>query len=192
MAKLVIASIPRSGSTWLFRSICGLQHKSKTPKDSVYDIDGVMVPYQHVKGWDVIKTHLPYYYWRSRLDKGDRVVFLYGDVVESVISTYLKRNESNHYKQCGYFGEPRDLFKEDFLGYEAIFVSWLFADTKKIMVKYENFNFDKVRKFVPFDFSFNEFKLREQSNREKISREQVRQIESTYASLIYKTKRVKK
>jgi len=188
MAKLIIASIPRSGSTWLFRSICGLKHKSKTPKDNFYDIDGVMVPYKHVKGWDVIKTHLPYYYWKSNLDKEDRVIFLYGDVVESVISTYLKRNEPNHYKQCGYFGEKKNIFKEDFLGYEAIFISWFFADVKKIFVKYENFDFDKVKKFVPFDFSFNEFNQRENSNKDKISSEQVKQVKSTYTSLIYKTR----
>jgi hypothetical protein len=189
MAKLIIASIPRSGSTWLFRSIVGLEHGSKTPKDSFYNNGGVQVPYVNIDGWNVVKTHLPYDWWSDRLSSEDRVIFLYGDVVESVISTYLKRFEKNHFRNCGYFGEARDIFQEDFLGYERLFDSWMGAPVRKIVAKYEHFPLDEVKQFVPFSFEYNEYKPRPHSNKSEISQQQLDQLRQTYSSLIEKTKR---
>lgn len=192
MEKLIIASIPRSGSTWLFRSIVGLGNGSTTPKQSYYNIHGVYVPYLRHKGYDVIKTHLPYEWWADYLDEKDKVIFLYGDVIESVISTYLKRFEKNHFKQCGYLGDRRDIFKEDFLGYEDLFDSWIGAPVDKIVLEYENFDFDKVEEFVPFEFQFNDFIPRRKSNRERVHRNYVKQVENTYKNLIDKIKGLSK
>lgn len=190
MAKLIIAGIPRSGTTWLFRSIVGLNNGKTTPKQSYYNIHGVYVPYIRHKGYDVIKTHLSYKWWTDHLNGKDKVIFLYGDVVESVISTYLNRFEKNHFKNCGYFGDRKNIFKEDFLGYEDLFDSWIEAPVDKIILKYEDFDFDKIKDFIPFEFEFNDFIPRRKSNREQVHRNYIKQIENTYKNLIDKIRKI--
>lgn len=187
MNKIILSSIPRCGSTWLFHSLINSRHSSFTPKNKTDNIEGVNVPYVVYKNYKIYKTHLPYSYWKNIITNEDYVIFLVGDVIESVISTKFKRFDSNHFKNCGYSGNSKNIFKEDFLGYENIFDSWYNAKIRnKIILKYEDFNFTSLQEFMPYDFKFNNFKIREKSNSSKITKEQLNSLKLTYKSLINK------
>ena len=144
MNKLILTSIPRSGSTWLFRSLCGLPQGSTTQKN----------PFIR-QGWELHKTHLPFHYWENKITENDKIIFVYGDVIDSVISTKLNRNEPNHYKNCGYIGDltNKDIFKEDFANYELIFDSWINCKKNRLCIRYENFNEQRLYGYVPFKFT---------------------------------------
>lgn len=110
MIPLVLASIPRSGSTYLLRSICGLQEGPYTPP--------------HVAStFGITKVHRP---WPDvELPENARALFLFGDVVDCVVSTRLNRFEANHFANCGADWPPaEDLYDADVLHYEALWDSW--------------------------------------------------------------------
>ncbi len=148
------------------------------------------IPYIWVNGEKMHKTHLPYEWWKKYLNKKrDRVIFLYGDVVDSVISTKLNRNEPNHFKNCGYVGEPKDIFREDFLGYGHLFDSWGKFENV-LYVRYEKIPQMKqeIEDFLGFNFELNTFKKRESTeNLQFITDDDIKHICKTYASLIKKT-----
>jgi hypothetical protein len=190
---ILLNAIPRSGSTYLFRSIAGLDDKKTTPKNNMdvieYNGHSVFVPYVYVNNEKMYKTHLPYEWWDKYLKKSDRVIFIYGNIIDSVISTKLNRYDINHFRNCGYIGgEPKDIFFDDFLGYEHLFDSWK-NKSNVLFVRYENIPKvkGKIEKFLGFSFTLNKFKLRDiEKNISCVSFDDLKNITKTYDSLIKK------
>lgn len=187
MKKIVLASLPRSGSTYLFRCIAGLEHKNTTPKDNYFFLNGFLCPYIEVNGYQLIKTHLNYDYWRGRLDGADKAIYLFSDPIDAVISTKLKRNDLTHFKNCGYEGVEKDIFKDDFLGYEKTFDSWMNEDTPGIKINYSSLweSLPEIEEYLGFEIRWNDWKPRT-TNKGRVSKKELSQIESTYKSLIKK------
>lgn len=119
MLRVLIASIPRCGSTFLLRAVGGFLPGAGFPKVSycafVRNLDNFSaVPF--------LKTHslAP----RS-LPENVRAIFLFADPVEAVVSTRDRMFNRNHFENCGYLkDEPPDIFNRDDLGYEKIFDTW--------------------------------------------------------------------
>ena len=187
MDKIILVSIPRCGSTWLFHSLNESPHSDTTPKNKYDVISGVEVPYSVRNDYKIYKTHLPYSFWEKNINSNDYVILLVGDVIESVISTKLKRFDKRHFINCGYFGEPKNIFEEDFLGYENIFDSWTKSGLKNLKIlKYEKLDFDGLKDFLPFNTKLNPFILRKKSNVNKITKDELLKLKTTYQRLINK------
>jgi len=107
--SIVVAGIPRSGTTMMFRALAGLPKGSTKPKE----YDGA-----------IFKTHSK---TPSVLQNVDKAIFLFGDPVASVISTRLNRWGKGHFANCGepeLDPETADIFGSDILGYETMFDAW--------------------------------------------------------------------
>lgn len=117
--RLLVASIPRCGSTLLLRAIAGFPPGSTMPR----------VPYcafvrdlERLPDVPFLKTHslAP-----KELPTDVRTIFLFGDPIRAVVSTREKRFDRNHFENCGYFeDELPDIYARDDLGYEKIFDTW--------------------------------------------------------------------
>lgn len=118
--RILIASLPRCGSTIFLRSLAGLPVGSVFPKvrDCYFARDLTTIP-----NCRFIKTHS-----LAPVSLPDDVIpiFLFGDPVDAIYSTVQKRWDSYHFGNCGYFSrlEP-NMVTDDELGYEAIFDSWM-------------------------------------------------------------------
>lgn len=118
---IVLASLPRCGSTYLFRSIAGLEQANHTPPDP--------------ESFGIRKTHRK----AGQVPVGheDRPIFLFGDVVEAVVSTARSRHEPGHFANCGVEYDPEaDLLAEDVLGYTDLFRSWKWSGFPVLFVRY--------------------------------------------------------
>lgn len=117
--RVLIASIPRCGSTLLLRAIAGFPPGSNTPR----------VPYcafvrdlERLPDVPFLKTHslAP-----KELPTDVRAIFLIGNPIRAIVSTRQKRFDRNHFENCGYFeDELPDIYARDDLGYEKIFDTW--------------------------------------------------------------------
>jgi len=111
MKRVLVASIPRCGSTMLFRAIAGLEEGSTTPKD----YSG-----PHLKS----HTFLP----DSFTGRVDVAVFLFGDVLSSIVSTRNHRYTQEHFENCGaghLSPEDVDIYEADHLNFEKMFDAWM-------------------------------------------------------------------
>jgi hypothetical protein len=120
--KILVAGIPRSGTTLLWRAIAGLPPGDTTPPDYAGPVK---------------KTHslAP-----NTLPDDYKAVFLFGDIIASVISTRLNRYSEFHFQICGSNRSPEttDIFIEDALNYEAMFDSWHRSNSYGVMcIRYE-------------------------------------------------------
>jgi hypothetical protein len=132
--KILIAGIPRSGTTLLYDS---LKKNSKVLAAKTHSLLSLE------KSLDGIS-----------IDTSFSVVFIYGNPINSVISTYNMINgiyhidesigkewwKRNHASNCGYLGnlENLNILEKDDLNYEKMFDEWM--ETKrftKITVRYE-------------------------------------------------------
>lgn len=138
---MVLASIPRCGSTYLLRSVAGLEQSPYTPQgpDVESSDRGTWLG-----GDRILKTHRP---WReAELPDDFRAVFLFGDIVTAVASTRANRYERNHFANCGASWPPeRDLYDADILGYEAIWDSWAHAPFPVLCVRYDRLSCGECR-----------------------------------------------
>jgi len=120
---IVVAGIPRSGTTMMLRALAGLEPGTTTPPDI---------------GPEFIKTHS--FSPASFTDIG-KAVFLFGDPVLSVLSTKRKRMTEGHFRNCGaghLDPETTDIFSADVLNYEKMFDSWMQKQTFDLMcLRYE-------------------------------------------------------
>lgn len=108
--RFVVAGVPRSGTTMMFRALAGLPPGATKPAD----YDG-----------PIIKTHS--FKPKRYLDVVRGGIFLFGDVTCSVLSTMANRNDSRHFKNCGAEDldpELVDLTSSDHLNYERMFDAW--------------------------------------------------------------------
>lgn len=131
--RALIASVPRCGSTFLMRSLAGLPPGSTCPKESdcAFVRDLGSLPLKRF-----LKTHA---LAPDRLPEDVRAIFLFGDPVCAVISTWEKRFDRNHFLNCGYTAaEPPSIYERDDLGYEAIFDSWMTPHSYPVLaLRYE-------------------------------------------------------
>jgi len=133
--KIIVASIPRCGSTMLWRSLAGFQPDSTTPKGIAKKIN--------------VKKH--HRFTEAHKGKRYKCIFLFGNVVLSVISTQKKRMTNQHFLNCGYKGLAKDIFQEDFLNYEKIFDDWTTNRIyHTICVRYESLyeNIAEIEEFL--------------------------------------------
>gem|GEM_PF-5172115 len=187
---VAVTGIPRSGTTWLFRSLAGLEPGSTVPKGRHYE----RLPF--------IKAHSlapPDSFDDPRAEelaahckRRGKCLFLFGDPVESVISTRLRRWTAGHAVNCGYF-DPLDtaaIYHEDCFNYERIFDSWMGREHPfpVLALRYETagHHTKAIESFLGRKIRWNPWKARRRSNRRKVSRRELQAIESTYASLACK------
>lgn len=132
-SRVVIASVPRCGSTLLLRSLAGLPAGSSFPKSPECEFvrDLGQLPKK-----PFLKTHSPA---PADLPQDVRSIFLFGDPVQAVVSTKRKRFDRNHFVNCGYTAESEPaIYERDDLGYEAIFDSWMTPHEYPVLaVRYE-------------------------------------------------------
>ena len=171
--KIIVAGMPRSGTTLVWRAIAQLSPGDTTPPD-----------YQG----PVKKTHnlAP-----NRLPPGYKAVFLFGDPIAAVISTRLKRYDRKHFDNCGAHDrdpETTDIYKEDALGYEAIFDSWYRPNGYPVMcVKFERLysSLQYLDKFLGFRVRLPLYRPRT-TTYDVVTAAELNSIRKTYAPLIQK------
>jgi hypothetical protein len=137
MKKALIAGIPRSGTTYLFRSICGLPQGTGTPKGNKYKklpalkAHSLCPPdtFNDPQAEDV----------RRHVCNGGKTIFVFGNPHLAVISTKAKRWDNVHAANCGYFGKLSavNIFTQDCFHYERMFDSWFKGNGNILKVKYE-------------------------------------------------------
>lgn len=167
--KIAVASIPRCGSTVLARAVAGLPPGNTWPKN---------LP-------DIKKTHWPR---ENELNHIDRAVFLFGDIINAVISTRFKRWDENHFRNCGCDKSlvETDIFKRDDLNYESIFDYWMVDHGFPILaIRYEAMweNTDLISGFVGKKLNLPPKKKRS-TNLNMITNEEFIDICITYSALI--------
>jgi len=180
--KLIIASVPRTGSTFILRSILGLEQSGTTPKGYYKKRKPLGRPYvgmTHSLAEDIIENG-----WRG--------ILTFRNPVECIISTKLHRYNRHHFDNCGVPSyikpEECDIYAEDILGYEKIFDSWInVKNFPMLYVKYETMNkhFDEISSWFGRKINFPEWNPRG-SNIKKEKKEDIEKIEKTYSRFIDK------
>ena len=118
--RVLVASVPRCGSTYLLRSLANLPQGSNFPKRGSCRFVGSL---SKLPDAAFLKTHA----WAPcSLPDDVRTVFLFGDPIGSIVSTKLFRFTKDHFRNCGYVStNVPDIYEHDDLGYEIIFDSWM-------------------------------------------------------------------
>lgn len=173
--NIVVASIPRCGSTLLARAVAELPPGNTWPKD---------LP-------EVKKMHWPR---EDELKYIDRAVFLFGDIINAVISTRFKRWDENHFRNCGCNKAltEADIFKRDDLNYESIFDYWMAGCGFPVLaVRYEAMwdNADLIAGFVGKKFELPPKKNRA-TNLNMVTKAEFIDICLTYSSLIRRVEKM--
>lgn len=131
--RVLIASVPRCGSTYLLRSLANLPQGSLFPKNGRCRFVGSLSNLPNVP---FLKTH----HWAPRaLPDNVRTVFLFGDPIRAIVSTKLSRFTKDHFRNCGYLSmEDPKIYEHDDLGYERIFDSWMCSHRYPVLaLRYE-------------------------------------------------------
>lgn len=167
--KVIVAGIPRCGTTYMWRSLSGAE----------------AVDIAHSYNGTVIKTHSP-----APLHMiGYRAVFMFGDIVNAVISTAMRAQTLPHFINCGYFGVTvPSIYDRDFLRYERMFDSWnAYNGYPVLLLRYETCHQHAglISDFLECDVNLLPFKER-QTRREIVQPDILERIESTYSDLIAK------
>lgn len=181
--RVLVASVPRCGSTLLVRTLAGLPSGSETPQSKNVKFVRDLRKLPRVK---ILKTHslAP-----PSLPPDVCAIFLFGDPVQAVVSTYRKRYDKNHFRNCGYLLEdPPDILNEDALGYQRLYDSWMKRHTYPLLaLRYETmFDYSKVLSL----FIGRKVTLPDRKERAtRVSPEERTRLEQVYADLIAKVVR---
>jgi len=179
----LIASLPRCGSTLLLRAISGQPPGSTFPKESTQCV--FLPTLSAIPEKIFLKTHA---IAPEILPADIRVVFLFGDPINAVWSTWNKRFNQVHFRNCGYQQEePPDILNRDDLGYESIFDSWMKSHTYPVMsIRYEKLwtHRELLEEFIGRPISLPAFQRRTTD----IPLEKRIQIQTAYSSLDLKIK----
>lgn len=171
-----MASIPRSGSTYVLRALAGLDRGDTTPRGF----------YVIKKPFDlpVVKTHSCA---NEVLHNDYRAIFLFRNPIQCVISTKRKRYDWKHFENCGAEYPPKvDIYDKDILKYEEKFDSWNKDNGfPVILLRYEAIPkyFDLIEEFTGRKIDFPKWKA-SKGNIEK--KKNLKRIKRTYSSLIKK------
>lgn len=179
---IIVAGIPRSGTTLLFRTVAGMHDSPYTP------IDCFGMSKINVKGGPRVVKAI-----RFRPDiKGDhKVLFIFGSVIHSIISTRLNRWDRRHFYNCGFKKrvdrDRMNIWKKDFLGYETLFDTWHSQTTfPSMFIRYEKL-YDHTKEIEKFTGRILDFPVKKVRKTKLEGREAViKQIKKTYGSLIEK------
>ncbi|MCF7853979.1 MAG: hypothetical protein K9N51_04205 [Candidatus Pacebacteria bacterium] len=144
--RILVASMPRCGSTLLLRAIGGYCPGPYLPNDSacggVHDWDAIPdVPF--------LKTHLSA---PASLPADILTIFIFGDPLRAVVSTAERRFDRKHFAHCGWTSDDLpDVWNRDDLGYERIFDSWTKPhDFPVLLLRYETLweNINAVEDYI--------------------------------------------
>jgi len=166
--KVIVAGIPRCGTTYMWRSLSG------------HDGVDIVRTYQG----DVIKTH-SYAPWHF---VGYRAIFMFGDILNSVISTQLHAVTTPHFINCGNFNPLTSVYERDCLHYEKMFDSWnRYNGYPVLMLRYETcYKYEKlISDFLGQSVKLLPFKPRS-THPSIVQGDIVHEIKNTYAFLIDK------
>ncbi len=169
MYKIIVAGIPRTGTTLLARALEGLE-----PKGS----------WSQKQANKVYKTHYP----ETDVNVCDKAIFLFGDVIKSVISYRKRRWDINSMRNCQCYKDLKDidLYKRDDCNFEKIFDSWTNPIKHEVLaIKYSNiWNCkDKIKEFVGWDFILPT-KRNRLTNYVDVDNVDLHNIRNTYKNLI--------
>lgn len=168
---IVVAGIPRCGTTYMARALAGMEPWSTFPRGGSNGI---------------YKTHLP----PSRVPgEIDRAVFMFADVADSVISTRLRRWDRKHFRNCGHDDLPAtaDIYEQDALGYEDIFDAWYRPQAfPLICARYEAVGIGVLE--VIADFLGRRVEWPEWNRRPHYHHPKRSEIEAAYAGLVSKVR----
>lgn len=175
--RIILASIPRCGSTYLFRKIAGAPRGDNFPK---MPNTHFAVSLEDLPAKELIKTHA---LAPSSLPPGTKVIFLFGDPFAAIISTLDKRFDRQHFVNCGYTRDDEpDLLESDALGYERIFDSWMsFRGAPLISIRYESLrdHQEEISEFIGRKLELNDFRHRSR----EIPADLLPQLNHTYGQL---------
>jgi tetratricopeptide (TPR) repeat protein len=170
--NVIVAGIPRSGTTMIFRALAGFYPGDTTPRNY---------------SGSVKKTHglAP-----KQLPKGYKVIFVFGNIINSVISTKKSRYDQVHFINCGCSQNPEntDIYLEDSLNYEAMFDSWNKNNGYPVIcVRYETIyeNLKPISRFLGITLSLPPQKKRT-TKYSDCNEEELQKIKKTYKNLIDK------
>lgn len=170
--RIVVAGIPRCGTTMVWRAIVGLPPGDEHP--------------QHYRG-SVLKMHgtAP-----TSLPPCAKGIFMFGDVTLAVISTRFNRWDQRHFANCGCDRtlDEVDIFREDALNYEAMFDSWHQRNGYPVLcLRYETLrdHRDLLSSFVGFDVPLPPWRKRS-TTAQMASQADVLAIQQIYEGLIKK------
>jgi tetratricopeptide (TPR) repeat protein len=171
--SIIVAGIPRSGTTMMFRALAGLEPGDTTPRNYCGPVK---------------KTHglAP-----KKLPEGYKVIFIFGDVINSVISTKKFRYDKTHFINCGCTKDPEatDIYLEDALNYEAMFDSWNQDNGYPVIcVRYETIyeNLKQINNFFIFTNLSLPSKKQRTTRYFDCNKEELNNIKKTYRNLIEK------
>jgi hypothetical protein len=174
MKRILVASIPRCGSTMLFRTIAGLGKGSTMPAD----YEG---PHLKTHSFDPERF----------AGTADMAIFLFGDVMSSVASTRQRRYTQSHFDNCGaghLSPDDTDIYDADHLNYEKMFDAWMQRTTlPHVAVRYERLHAlaPALTKLLGCPLPLIE-RRRRRTRHEAIDPADRRRIRKAYRSLIEK------
>lgn len=180
--QVLVASVPRCGSTLLFRAVAGHppgRHFPRGNKDCQF-----ITSLDNIPDTPFLKTHSPA---PEELPNDLRVIFIFGNPIQAVWSTWEKRFKRRHFEICGYRGEePPDILHRDDLGYERIFDSWMQIQSPQVArIRYERLweNKHLIEEFIGRPIVLPPHRTRQTD----VPAETRRLLATTYASLCEKS-----
>ena len=131
--RVLVASVPRCGSTYLLRSVANLPQGSNFPRRGNCRF---VISLSKLPDVAFLKTHAGA---PRSLPDDVRTVFLFGDPIGSIVSTQLFRFTQDHFRNCGYAStDVPEIYEHDDLGYESIFDSWMCSHSYPVLaLRYE-------------------------------------------------------
>lgn len=183
MTELIIAGIPRSGTTMMWYASQGMKPTSHMPRN--YNPSTALVLKTHATP---SKLGLP-----LRQLPQMRAIFMFGDPIMSVISTRLRRWDNKHFWNCGCTLSPReaDIYGKDILGYERMFDGWMKPQPFPLLtLRYETVhdNLAIIRKFLDHPSFHLPLRHERKTKLTDIRPDQLQSAAQTYASLARKIK----
>lgn len=187
MKECLVTGIPRCGTTWLFRSLAGLQQGAGSPKGATLERLPIMKahslcpPATFGDPWsDKVREHV---------EGGGKCIFLYGDPILAVVSTKLRRWDHVHAANCGYFDnlDGCDISLADYFNYGIMFDTWMMSQHNVLCMRYETIWHyrDYVETFLGREVQWIPWRVRA-TQVDSIYPDMLLRLESTYKSLIRK------
>jgi len=174
--KIILAGIPRCGTTVMARALAGLPCNKVWPR--------IRTRLTETNG--VLKTHEPF---SDDLVSGyDRAVFIFGDIVLAVLSLVRGRGDEVSRRILGIprCADVSDLMSSDRAGLMAIFNSWKRPTIPTLRIRYETMwdHIKEIEKFTGRDLNLLPPYRRRRSWIERFDSRHVENVKSTYSELI--------
>ncbi len=185
MKHIIIAGIPRCGTTLLARAVAGLEPAKVWPSRQ-----------EPVNG--VIKRHLKVS--KTDINNACGCIFLFGNIPKAIISTKRTRMDKRHFENCLCKRDPEktNILEADYLNYEKIFDFWTSGDFPFYVsaMRYEKLwkYKEEIEWFISAVSPHRDIKLppkRERHSRlDHLSSSELDMLCKAYSSLILKTEKM--